>query len=100
MNRVLKVVFSRAKGMFVVVSELGRACTKGSLKSVLVAVPLVLVSAGAIGAESETLTEVDYGIDFGGTVSTPASATNAGSIAIGNDANADGESINGFPLFR
>jgi hypothetical protein len=28
MNRVLKVVFNRTKGMFVAVSELGRACTR------------------------------------------------------------------------
>ncbi|MBO5658715.1 MAG: ESPR domain-containing protein [Duodenibacillus sp.] len=28
MNRVLKVVYNRTKGMFVAVSELGRACTR------------------------------------------------------------------------
>ncbi len=48
MNRILKVVFSRARGLSVVVSELGRACTKSGIKSVLVTVPMVLASTSAM----------------------------------------------------
>ena len=107
MNRVLKVVFSRAKGMFVVVSELGRACTKGSLKSVLVAVPLALVATGAMAATVEEveaeiaeikqkLAALENGIAFGTKISEADKATvsyvgtASDSIAIGEKAHAHG----------
>ena len=98
MNRVLKVVFSRAKGMFVVVSELGRACTKGSLKSVLVAVPMALAATGAMAegtpvyvtaAEVQQLIDnaLKY-IDIGYTnMSESANASGSG-VAIGTNSKA------------
>ena len=107
MNRVLKVVFSRAKGMFVVVSELGRACTKGSLKSVLVAVPITLMSAMALGAgyqstalgdgaaaDDQFSTAVGYGstTGWGGVaIGHTSSATAVDTVAVGHQANATGK---------
>ena len=90
MNRVLKVVFSRAKGMFVVVSELGRACTKGSLKSVLIATPMVLASASVLAQgelvkndASDDTKGTGIAIGLVGTADEEASATTESSIAIG-----------------
>ena len=92
MNRVLKVVFSRAKGMFVVVSELGRACTKGSLKSVLMAVPMVLASVGAIASDLDELNFISFSDSSANTHTwaSNASATSDGAIAIGVKSKAEG----------
>ena len=90
MNRVLKVVFSRAKGMFVVVSELGRACTKGSLKSVLVAVPMALVATGAMAdntADIEAIKQRLAALEN----ATATGKTNTAPIAIGVNATAMSE---------
>ena len=90
MNHVLKVVFSRAKGMYVVVSELGRACTKGSLKSVLIATPMVLASASVLAQgelvkndASDDTKGTGIAIGLVGTADKEASATTESSIAIG-----------------
>ena len=87
MNRVLKVVFSRAKGMFVVVSELGRACTKGSLKSVLVAVPLVLAVTGAMAAAP--IASGKYAVAQG----EDSEALGSASVAIGYDSVAEAKQM-------
>lgn len=83
MNRILKVVFSRAKGMFVVVSELGRACSKGSLKSVLVAAPMVLATM-PVYAQGQIQND-QYGIAISENGQALAKAPNDSNIAIGVD---------------
>ena len=106
MNRILKVVFSRAKGMFVVVSELGCACSKSAVKSVLVTMPLVLASTGAMAAgESATDDPLNYFVINTSTNSgtentdpayTHAQAVGSGSLAIGKSSVAVGTSSYAF----
>ena len=99
MNRILKVVFSRVKGMFVVVSELGHASSKSAVKSVLVTVPLVLASTGVMAADDPSdyfsiNTSTTPGTKIDGV--TYAQAVGSGSLAIGISAVALGTSSYAF----
>ena len=89
MNKILKVVFSRSKGMFVVVSELGRACTKGSLKSVLVAVPIALAPPSVLAVGEFQTGQLGIAITRDG--SGLAQAKDNAAIAVGIGAVADEE---------
>ena len=88
MNRILKVVFSRAKGMFVVVSELGRACSKSGVKSVLVTVPMVLASSGVMAANVVLGDNATASGSWSTAVGEGATASGSWSTAFGHNAKA------------
>ena len=95
LNQIYKVVWSKTKGCYVVVSELAKRVGRNKTKAVVVATAAMAMVVGPMVAGVDT---VEAGVAIGSTtdnaIDKGTALTNSSSIAIGRDANASRQGNN------
>ena len=95
LNQIYKVVWSKTKGCYVVVSELAKRVGRNKTKAVVVAAAAMAMVVGPMAVGVDT---VEAGVAIGSTtdnaIDKGTALTNSSSIAIGRDANASRQGNN------
>ena len=95
LNQIYKVVWSKTKGCYVVVSELAKRVGRNKTKAVVVATAAMAMVVGPMAVGVDT---VEAGVAIGSTtdntIDKGTALTNSSSIAIGRDANASRQGNN------
>ena len=95
LNQIYKVVWSKTKGCYVVVSELAKRVGRNKTKAVVVAAAAMAMVIGPMAVGVDT---VEAGVAIGSTtdntIDKGTALTNSSSIAIGRDANASRQGNN------
>ena len=95
LNQIYKVVWSKTKGCYVVVSELAKRVGRNKTKAVVVATAAMAMVVGPMAVGVDT---VEAGVAIGSTtdntIDKGTALTNSSSIAIGKNANASKENNN------
>ena len=95
LNQIYKVVWSKTKGCYVVVSELAKRVGRNKTKAVVVATAVMAMVVGPMAVGVDT---VEAGVAIGSTtdntIDKGTALTNSSSIAIGRDANASRQGNN------